>query len=387
MKTAADAPAPSLAAPLSVEKPAAPAKAKSIPSSRNRYLGRATLAVIAVAVLLWGGRAGLHTYRYVETDNAYVVGHFHQVSPQLDGQVKEVLVQDNQVVKAGDPLVRLDTQEFEIGVEKARAAVAQAEAQDKETIAALAQSRAGQAEARAKVAQAAAQVAQTQAQLDLAQLTLGRNEQLFRNSGSTTQAELDNAKAAADAALANFHAANANRDAAQAAVDSAAASFAATEAQVTAAKANVAAAQAALSDAQRKLAYTTITAPNDGRIGNKSVEPGNRVLAGQTLLALVEPNVWIVANFKETQLPRMHVGQEVELAVDALPGLKLLGKIDSLAPASGALFALLPPDNATGNFNKVVQRIPVKILLASDSQEAASLLRVGYSVVVNVRVR
>jgi len=192
---------------------------------------------------------------------------------------------------------------------------------------------------------------------------------------------LNAAKAAVDAATAN-------RAAAEAAVGSAEAARKAALAQTTAATANVAAAEAALHDAQRQLAYATLTAPADGRIGNKNVESGNRVSAGQTLFALTEPTPWIVANFKETQLPRIRPGEPVEITIDALPGQVFAGRVDSLAPASGAQFALLPPDNATGNFNKVVQRVPVKITLQPES--AAKLgdrLRFGYSVIVNVRVR
>ncbi|MDB6170074.1 MAG: Membrane fusion protein multidrug efflux system [Verrucomicrobia bacterium] len=390
MPTATESSSPSAVSfpPANPLPHAAHGPARKHPVRRSRKpLRLAGFAIAGAALLLWIGRIALHAYRFIETDNAYVVGHFHQVSSQVDGQVREVLVQDNQTVKAGEPLMRLDSLEFEIAVQRAQAALAQAQAQEKEATAAAAQSRAVQAESRAKVAQAEAQIAQTQAQLNLARLTLGRSEQLLQNGGATTQADVDNARSATSAALANFNAATANRDAAQAAVDSSSAAVAAADAQIVAASASAAAAQGALRDAQRKLSYTTLAAPADGRIGNKNVEPGNRVLAGQTLLALVEPDVWVVANFKETQLPRMKVGQQVDLAVDALRNQPLHGTIESLAPASGSTFALLPPDNATGNFNKVVQRIPVKIVLDPASREAMSQLRLGYSVVVNVRAR
>lgn len=352
-------------------------------------LARTLLFVAAgVAVAVWIGRFALHAYRYVKTDNAYVVGHLHQVSPQIDGQVREVLVQDNQTVKAGDALVRLDSAEFQIAVEKAKAGLAQAQAQEAQAAAAEAQARAGQSEARAKVAQAEAQITQAQAELGLAQLTRGRSEQLFQQGGVATQADVDNARSGANAARAGHDAAIANRDAAKAAVVSADSALSASQAMTVAAGANSAAAQAALSDAQRKLADVTITAPAAGRIGNRNVEPGNRVMAGQTLLALVEPEVWIVANFKETQIPRIQAGQEVELTIDALPSQTFHGRIDSLAPASGAQYALLPPDNATGNFSKVVQRVPVKIALEPESlRQLGDHLRVGLSVIVSVRVR
>ena len=152
----------------------------------------------------------------------------------------------------------------------------------------------------------------------------------------------------------------------------------AAEAQQAAAHAGVTGGEAAVREADRKLSHTIIVASAAGRIGNKNVEPGNRVQAGQNLLALVEAEVWVVANFKETQLAKMHPGQPVDVSVDALPGETFQGTIDSLAPASGAQFALLPADNATGNFTKVVQRVPVKIVFAPEIlRKLADRLRPG----------
>lgn len=390
----ATAPRPSAATSL-----AAPARASATAAQQDSPASGASgssrklakpilLGVVSAAVLAWLAHFGLHSYRYEETENAYIVGHIHQISPQLAGQVKEVLVQDNQDVKAGDVLVRLDALEFEIAVQKAQASVAQAKAQETQATAATSQAIAGLAEATARATQAEAQIVQSRAQLDLAQLTLNRNEQLFKNGGAVTQAEVDNARSAFNAAQAGLNAAQANRAAAQASVGSAEAAQKSAGAQAIAASANAAAAIATLRDAERQLAYTVIKAPTDGRVGNKNVEAGNRVSAGQSLLALAEPAPWIVANFKETQLAKMHVGQEVEISVDALPGQALHGRIDSLSPASGAQFALLPPDNATGNFNKVVQRVPVKIVLDAESlRQAGDRLRLGYSVIAEVRIR
>jgi membrane fusion protein (multidrug efflux system) len=176
--------------------------------------------------------------------------------------------------------------------------------------------------------------------------------------------------------------------AAAAAIEGARASVEASEAAALSAKANSLSFKAGVTDAQRKLAYASIVAPAAGRVGNRNAETGNRVQAGQILLALVEPNPWIVANFKETQIARMHAGLPVDVSIDALPGTELHGTIDSISPASGAQFALLPPDNATGNFTKVVQRLPVKIVLDPRSVEAVGdRLRPGLSAVVSVRVR
>ena len=342
----------------------------------------------AVALLAWFGHIGLRAYRFEETDDAYVTGHIHQVSPQLDGQVREVLITDNQTVHAGDILVRLDPLQSELQLQKARASLEQARANAAETRAASLQADAQLAEANARVEQAAAQLAQTDAQLQLAQLNFTRSEQLFAKGGVTSQSDVDTTRSAFRAAQAAQASNQANANAAQSAVGSAVAAQNSARALVAAADASVAVAEAAVRDAERELGYTTITAPADGRIGNKSVEVGNRVVAGQTLFALAAPESWVIANFKETQLARMRPGQDVELSVDALPGRTLHGRVDSIAPASGAQFALLPPDNATGNFNKVVQRVPVKIVLDDASRaELGDRLRLGLSVVVNVRVR
>ncbi|MBS0633338.1 MAG: HlyD family secretion protein [Verrucomicrobia bacterium] len=344
--------------------------------------------VVALALLAWFGHMAVHAYHYEETEDAYITGHLHQISPQLDGQVKEILVADNQTVHAGDVLVRLDPLEFQLAADKARAALDQAKAQVTATRAAAAQADAAIAEAEARVKQAEAQTAQTTAQLDLARLTLARNEELFSKGGVITQADLDNVRSAYRAADAAQSASQANVTAARSAIGSAQAARNSAQAQVTAALANAAVAESAVRNADRQLGYTTITAPADGRIGNKAVELGNRVVAGQTLFSLAAPEAWVVANFKETQLARMHAGQPVELTIDAVPGHPLHGTIESIAPASGAQFALLPPDNATGNFNKVVQRVPVKIVLDDASRrDLGDRLRLGLSAIVNVRIR
>lgn len=363
-------------------KPAAPRKPR--PAPWKLAIG----VILAVALLGWLGWKAWQNYRYAETDDAYVTGHIHQISPQVEARVEQVLVTDNQVVKAGDVLVRLDPLQFQLAVEKARAAVAQAQAQATETRAAASQADAQLAEARARVEQADAQLAQTDAQLQLARQNLDRYEQLFAKGGVITQADLDAARSAFHAAEA-AHAANlANQTAAKSAIGSAEAARNSAAAQITAADAAIGVAEAAARNAERQLGYTTITAPADGRIGNRAVEAGNRVVAGQTLFSLAAPEPWIVANFKETQLAHMAPGQDVELTVDALPGRELHGKVDSIAPASGAQFALLPADNATGNFNKVVQRVPVKIVLDEASRrELGDRLRLGLSAIVSVRVR
>jgi len=349
---------------------------------------RLLVAAAVVGTCVWLGYFIRDWALFEETDDAYVAGHVHQISPQLDGTVQAVLVHDNQTVRAGDVLVRLDPLEFTLGVQKAEASLAQAHADESRAAAAITEAEARIAEAKARGGQAVAQVALARARFELARINRERDRRLFGAGGAVAQSEVDNTESAFNAVQAELEAAQANAAATEAAVASARALRTSAEAQAKADRAASTSGEAALADARRRLAYATIAAPADGRVGNKNVEPGNRVQAGETLFALVEPKVWIVANFKETQLARIHAGLPVELTIDALPGRTLHGTVDSVAPASGAEFALLPADNATGNFTKVVQRVPVKISL--DPAEIAGIadrIRPGLSAVASVRVR
>lgn len=302
----------------------------------------------AVVLIGYGGyRWWLHAQAWVATDNAYVAGHIHQASPRIAGTVTEVLVSENQVVTAGQVLARLDPADLQVRREQMRAAQTQSEAQ------------LNQAHARVRGEEAAA----TKAQLDF-----DRADQLSHEANSViSKQELDNARAALATA--------------QAAV-------AAARAQATSAVAQVQVAAANLKDVELQLTYTDITAPAAGRIGRKNVETGNRVQPGQALLAIVAPEIWVVANFKETQLTHLRPGQAVKLSVDTFPGYVFAGRVESVAPASGAQFALLPPDNATGNFTKIVQRVPVKIVFADAAlQTFSDRIVPGMSAMVKVNVR
>jgi membrane fusion protein, multidrug efflux system len=327
--------------------------------------------------------AGIVTYfvraaGYEETDNAFVEGRIHQVSTRVAGTVSEVLVGDFDTVKAGQPLLRLDARDADVAVREAQAGVAQADAGILQAEAALAQ-------ARATVQQAGANVAQAVAQMRKAQLDFNRANTLFAQPpGGTrviTQADFDNARASLDIATANDAAAAASRDAADAAVHAA-------EAGSSVAKARRETAAATLANAELQLSYTTIVAPVAGRLGKRGVEIGQRVSPGQALLGLVGDESWIIANFKEGQLSKMKAGQPVSLTIDAIKGHKFDGRVDSFSAGTGAKFALLPPDNATGNFTKIVQRVPVKIVLSAESMRGyESRLRPGLSADVEVAVK
>ena len=241
----------------------------------------------------------------------------------------------------------------------------------------------------AQVSQANADVARAEAQLAIASEDFGRNNRLYSSDGrAIAKSEVDTTKGSFNASQAALEASKANVEGARSNVVAAQAEVEASTAQLAAAEAKVTASDAAVHDAERELSYTTLAAPVAGRIGNKSVEVGNRVQVGQALFALVQPELWVSANFKETQLAHMQAGQRVVVALDAIPGHEFTGRVQSIAPATGAEFALLPPDNATGNFTKVVQRVPVKIVFDAESVKGfEKRLRAGLSAVVDVQIR
>ena len=327
-----------------------------------RRLLYALLAAAVTAAAAWSAyRWWDYTRIWVKTDNAYVAAHIHQVSSRVAGTVSEVLIEENQVVTAGQLLARLDARDFEVKRQQALALLAQARAQVQP--------------AQARIAQAQSDVTREQVRATKAQQDLERAKQLSQGGNAAiSQQEFDTAQALADGALAGLQSAKSALQAAEAGIGIA-------EAQVKVAEANV-------KEAELQLSYTDIHAPTAGRIGKKNLESGNRVQPGQALLALVQPNVWVVANFKETQLALMKPGQPVRLWVDAFPGREVTGRVESLAPASGAQFALLPPDNATGNFTKIVQRVPVKIVFDNQSaSDPEGRLVPGLSAIVEVKVR
>ncbi len=361
-----------------------------VPTKRKRgpLFWLVVLGLVAGAVL-WAVHFAHHLITFEETDDAYINGHVHQVASRVAGAVTEVLTDENRVVKAGQLLAKIDPLEYEIALHRARAVLAQSQAEVSRARAAVDQAKAVVIQTQAQVEQAAAQVTRAGAQLETASTDFNRNAKLYnsdqraiaKSEVDTTKGGLDAAKAALNAAKANVEGIRSNVVASQAQVESAVASLEAAQAAVTAN-------EAAVHDAERQLGYAAITAPVDGTVGNKNIELGNRVQVGQALYALVQPDLWVVANFKETQLTRMQPGQAVELTIDAVGNRMFTGRVDSISPATGAQFALLPPDNATGNFTKVVQRVPVKIVFDRDSVRGyENRIRPGLSVVVNVRVR
>jgi membrane fusion protein (multidrug efflux system) len=335
----------------------------------------AIAGVVLVAAGTFGARLWWLSVNFAETDNATISGHVHPVAARVAGVVVAMDMEDNRAVKAGAPLLRLDAADAQVQVERLRAQLLQADAL-------IAGSAAQIAQARAQSASAQAQVVQAQASLTRTEQDAARVQRLFgAELRAVSRQELDAATAAREVAAADLIARRAQAVAAQQAIASATAGREASVAQKGALAAQV-------KDAQLQLGYTTVLAPSDGRIGKRNVELGQRVQAGQQLGAVVQGDVWITANFKETQLAKMKAGQTALVHVDAFPGREFHARVESFAPASGATFALLAPDNATGNFTKIVQRVPVKLVF--DPAETVSLagrIVPGLSVTVSVDLR
>ncbi len=303
------------------------------------------------------------------TDDAYVRGDVTPLSAQVDGYVRKVAVDDFQRVKTGDLLVEIDDRDY-------TAKVAQAEADLLGAQAAIENIKARKAAQKAVVLQAESTVTGTQADVERASLEAARQRKLLATTFGTEQRVEQT-----DADAKRFAATLASN---QAAVESQRSQLAVLDTQELQLRAEMKAKQAALDLAKINLGYATISAPVSGEVSERNVYAGQYVHSGSQVITVVPlDNVWVVANYKETQLTHVAIGQRAEIRVDTFPGIVIQATVDSIAPASGAQFSLLPPDNATGNFTKVVQRIPVKLKIGPDNPLAGHLLP-GMSVVATI---
>ncbi|HVX83444.1 MAG TPA: HlyD family secretion protein [Phycisphaerae bacterium] len=370
----------------------APAIAGAAPraSTRRRLIKRAATLAVAAAALIGASAYGYSWYQYSasheSTDDAFIDGHVAPITPRIAGHVEHVYVTDNQEVHAGDVLVELDPHDQQAALDAASGKLTAAQADLAAAQSDVLQAEAGITTAQAQVAQAQADEVAKQAELDRSSLDLTHYAAAAR-SGVVSSVELNKVQTDVRTAQANLDAAKKVVAATQAQVAQAQATLAARQGQVAVAQAQITSAQAAVETARLNLSYTRIVAPTDGRITRKSVEPGEYVAPGQmpALFAIVQPDVWVTANFKETQLAHMRPGEPVEVKVDAYPGTRFAGHVDSIQQGSGAYFSLLPPENATGNYVKVVQRVPVKITLDDPTQR--HLLGPGMSVEPVVTIR
>ncbi|NTU91793.1 MAG: HlyD family secretion protein [Chlorobiaceae bacterium] len=313
--------------------------AAGTPASRIRMV---IFGILAVIGLVWGGIKVFRSFSYVETDNAQIEGDIYPVIPRVPGKVVEVTVRDNQRVAKGDVLIRIDPSDYQIRRDMAEAALMSAKA----------------AVSAAKASITAASASATKLEADL------RRSRNLQQKDVISKSELDAAQAGATASVAQRAAAGD---------------------QYEASLAQVKLKEAELKNAELQLSWAEITAPAAGRISKKNVQPGQYVAPGQQLIAIVgSSDLWVVANFKETQLEHMRPGQPVIITVDAFPGKEFKGHVESISAGTGAKFTLLPPDNASGNFVKVTQRVPVKIVF---DQKPDAPLAAGMNVIAEVKVK
>ena len=328
---------------------------------RTRTLCRWLVGLLLLAGLACAGfLRWRESHCWVTTDNAYLDGPVHPVAARLIGTVEEVLVEEHERVKQGQVLIRLDPRDAQIRRDQ--------------SVAKLAQARAESAAAETSVSQARANAILNDIALEKATLDFERMRGLSNGpQASVARQELDHAQAAYDTARAAVAASRSVIDVAKA--------------EIVVARTKESSAAAALQEAVLQCEYTTITSPVDGRVGRRAVETGQPVIPAQPLIALVGDELWVTANFKETQIASIQPGQAAWIRFDAFPGREWPGTVTSLSPASGARFALLPPDNATGNFTRVVQRLPVRIRISAPAlRELGPRLAPGLSAKVRVRV-
>lgn len=361
--------------------------------------------IILFAVVVLGGGFGLYKYiqslSHEKTDDAQIESNISPLIPKVSGYIKKIYVGDNQTVKKGDTLLVIDNSDYKIRVEEAEAALLAAKGQLKVADAGILTSNTNIVTSQAGANAALASVSTAEANIEAAKVQVWRTQNdyeryatLYRNQSITKQ-QYEQSLAAKETAEKQLKILEeqkkvAEKQAAQVAqqVNSTRSQTKVSESQKDVANANIQQAQATLDNARLNLSYTVIMAAESGKVSKINLQAGQLVQAGQALFSLIpQENTWIVANFKETQMEEIRPGQKVEIKVDAFSHHKFIGKIESISPATGAKFALLPPDNASGNFVKTVQRIPVKITFSEPDNELMQLLRPGMNVEVDVHLK
>jgi len=347
-------------------------------------------AIVFGALILVGGTYGtikyIHGQRHEETDDAQVESLISPVIPRVSGYVKEVRVKDNQLVKKGDTLVILDDRDFVVKVQEAEAALASAHGN-------ASVAGAGIPVVAANVSSAEANITTVDAQIEAAKVNVWRATQDYNRyealikDHTITQQQYEQALAAKQTAERQLDVLKAQKQSASRQTSAVSQQKNVYEGQVAAANAGIKQREAEVNAALLNLNYTVITAAADGQISRVNLQPGQLLQAGQSLFNIVPENaVWVVANFKETQLTKMREGQKAIIKVDAYPDHEFEAKVISFSPATGSKFSLLPPDNASGNFVKVVQRIPVKLEFVNPKDDKLKLLRAGMNVLVDVHL-
>jgi membrane fusion protein (multidrug efflux system) len=346
-------------------------RTSSMSGSARTWAIRGIVALCFIAGLVYGGRKIAYALAHESTDDAFVEGAIVPVSSEVKGKVTKVLVSDNELVRAGEPLVEIAAADYSALVKAKEDAVSRLTAEQQETHALIKMRNMALDRARADLD--AAETSAALAEKDLKRSTELRKKEVI------SQSQYDQAES-------QFRDRTAKKTSAAASVSEIEAAIEALNAQLTTQKFKIREAASALELARLDLGRTVIAAPLSGRVAKKNVDEGKYVQPGQPLLAIVDDgSLWVVANYKETQIARIRPGQPVDIAVDAYPGIRYAGHVDSFQPGTGAVFSLLPPQNATGNFVKVVQRVPVKIVIDS-KPDPAHPLRPGLSVYPSVAI-
>jgi membrane fusion protein, multidrug efflux system len=346
--------------------------------------------IILIILVIGGGWFGInkyyHSLHHEETDDAQISADIVPVIPRVSGYVKEVRINDNQEVKKGDTLIILDDRDYRIKLQEAQAALATAQSN-------LGSAEASTNAAKANIATSESSVGTVDAQIQAAKINSWRADKDFERYAnlikdhSVTQQQYEMALASKQTAEEQLKILQQQKNQAANQTHAVAQQSNATASQIGVASSNVKQRQVDVEAAKLNLSYTIITAQEDGRISKVNVQPGQFVQAGQPLFSIVHSNnVWVIANFKETQLNKMREGQLTIVTADAFPGHEFKARVASFSPATGSTFALLPPDNATGNFVKVVQRLPVKIEFTDPSDTLVRKLRPGLNVNVDVHL-
>ncbi|HIQ33202.1 HlyD family secretion protein [Acinetobacter venetianus] len=354
--------------PNQLPPPPPPPTSKLIKTKRSTLWWMLLVLLVGITIILWAWRIGPFHTAVEQTDNSYVKGKTTILSSQINGYIKDVLVKDFDHVKQGQVLMHIDATTYDQKVTQAVSGVEQAQNS-------LANQTQAIAQRQADVVSAQAKLDQVKAQYDLSVAQLKRYQQLG-NSGAASKSEQDKAAADAQNNLALLKQAQANILVAQEALKTAQVAESGLKAQVNSA-------QAQLDQANTTKDYSTITAPLDGQLGEVNPRVGQYVAAGTQLLYLIPKQTWVIANFKETQIANMKIGQKAYFTVDALNHQKFTGHVEQISPAAGSEFSVLKPDNATGNFTKVVQRISVRITI-DPNQEGIENLRPGMSVITSI---
>lgn len=350
----------------------------------------AALIIIFLAIGIIAATAVFFYLQYkkthISTDDAFIDGKVHTIASKVPGTVKAIYVDDNQFMKAGDLLVEIDSRDYDIKVSEAQSGLKAEEDRRSEAVAGLEAARRQLDERGASVKAVKAELELQEATLTQARKDINRAESLFKQDAISKE-RYENAQTGYEVAKARVKAAQEQLRRAQSALETQKAIIVQVEKMIKFQASVVNQRRAVLEAARLNAGYTKIYAPSDGYITKKSVERGNQIQPAQPLMALVPlTDIWVTANYKETDIRKVKPGQDVEIKVDTYPGKKFRGKVQSIMAGTGAVFSLFPPENATGSYVKVVQRIPVKIVL-NPGEDREHILRIGMSVIPTIIIR